>query len=110
MLAYGRASSRDVTSLQNWLDQTGCLTREESAYLDKPNDLISLASSSDSALKRLENWIEDQLIQYHKGFRAVRMFLKLVGQVANSRQEPRVRDLDQLERLHILQPIHQEYC
>ncbi|KAK3295117.1 uncharacterized protein B0H64DRAFT_394294 [Chaetomium fimeti] len=69
MLAYSRGSPRDVASLQNWLDQTGCLTREETAYLDQPSDLITLASPTDSALKRLEDWVEDRLVRHYKRFR-----------------------------------------
>ncbi|KAK4247053.1 hypothetical protein C7999DRAFT_41578 [Corynascus novoguineensis] len=69
ILTYGRAGLRDVASLHNWLDETGCLTEEETTYLKRTSDLITLASSTDSALKRLEDWIEDWLIQHCKGFR-----------------------------------------
>ena len=42
----------------------------ETSYLDKENDLVSLASSSDLAMEQLEDWIEDCLIRL-KGFRNV---------------------------------------
>lgn len=71
MLSYGRANSRDTDSLRNWLEETGCLVEAETLYLEQQNDLVSLASSSDVAMKRLEDWVEDRLIQYYKGFRAV---------------------------------------
>lgn len=71
MLAYDRASPRDVTSLRNWLAETGCLTRTETAYLKQFDDLVTLGSSADPALKRLEDWTEDQLIQHYPGLRKV---------------------------------------
>lgn len=71
LLSYGRANSRDSASLRNWLEETGCLVEDETSYLERENDLVSLASSSDVAMKRLEDWIEDRLIQYYKGFRVV---------------------------------------
>ncbi|KAI1311118.1 hypothetical protein F5Y03DRAFT_321598 [Xylaria venustula] len=69
MLSYNSASSRDVTSLLNWLEGTGCLSEEETSYLDRRSDLVSLASSSDLALEQLEDWVEDRLIQHYQGFR-----------------------------------------
>ncbi len=72
MLSCSRANARDVASLQNWLESTGSVNEDEISYLDRENELISLASSSDLAMKQLEDWIEDCLIRYYKGFRAVR--------------------------------------
>ena len=71
MLSCSRANARDIASLQNWLERTGCVSEDEISYLDRENELVTLASSSDLAMKQLEDWIEDQLIRYHKGFRAV---------------------------------------
>jgi hypothetical protein len=72
MLSYNSASQRDVTSLLNWLEGTGCISEEETSYLDRTSDLVSLASSSDLAMKQLEDWVEDRLIQHYRGFREVR--------------------------------------
>ena len=71
MMSYNTASARDVVSLQNWIDGTSCLSREETAYLDHDQELISLASISDNAVEKLENWVEDQLIRFYQGSRAV---------------------------------------
>ena len=71
MLSCPRANARDVASLQSWLERTGCVHEDETSYLDQENELVSLASSSDLAMKQLEDWIEDRLIRYYKGFRAV---------------------------------------
>ncbi|KAF3762741.1 hypothetical protein M406DRAFT_357578 [Cryphonectria parasitica EP155] len=68
-LSYSHANPRDVASLQNWLDGTGCINEDETSYLDTRSDLVSLTSSSDLAMKQLEDWVEDQLIQYYRGFR-----------------------------------------
>lgn len=72
MLSLNPAPRRDVQSLQNWLNGTGCLAREETEYLTHQNELISLASRGDSALLQLEGWIEDNLIRFYRGFRKVR--------------------------------------
>ncbi|TPX13063.1 uncharacterized protein E0L32_006489 [Thyridium curvatum] len=79
MLTYCRANSRDVASLQNWLESTGCLVRHETSYLERENDLVSLATSDDVALKRLEDFIEDRLIQYYKGFRSTKAWPQRLG-------------------------------
>ncbi|KAK4076865.1 hypothetical protein Purlil1_12547 [Purpureocillium lilacinum] len=69
MLGLGSAQPRDVESLQNWLEGTGCLDREEAAYLTHRHDLTSLAPMGDTAVLQLETWIEDRLIRLWRGFR-----------------------------------------
>ena len=70
-LSFDPAPVRDVLSLQNWVDDTSCLSRDETAYLENERELISLVPSGDNTIKKLEDWIEDQLIRYYKGFQAV---------------------------------------
>jgi hypothetical protein len=72
MLSYGRAQKRDIKSLQNWLDGTGCLAREEMAYLTHQEELASLAPVTDNAITQLEAWVEDKLVRFYSGFRSVR--------------------------------------
>jgi len=72
ILSYNHVAPRDISSLRNWLEKQGCLVENETRYLERENDMISLASSNDLAMKQLEDWIEDQLIQYWTGFRSVR--------------------------------------
>ena len=71
ILGLDPAKPRNVQSLQNWLNGTGCLVREEAAYLAHSKDLISLAPSGDSALLQLEVWVEEKLICFYSGFRKV---------------------------------------
>ena len=71
MLSFGPAQQRDIESLQNWLSGTGCLAREETAYL-KYRELICLASTGDGAIVQLETWVETLLIRFYSGFRKVR--------------------------------------
>ena len=71
MLSMNPVSRKDVQSLQNWLDGTGCLAREETEYLTHQRELVSLAPAGDSALLQLEAWIEDNLIRFYRGFRKV---------------------------------------
>jgi len=72
MLKLDFASSRDVTSLTNWLDGNGCVAREEAAYLYSSGDLASLASPSDNAIAQLENWVEDRVARCYKKFKFLR--------------------------------------
>lgn len=69
MLTYMPASSRDVLSLQNWVNGNACLARDETAYLTHCNELISVTSSGDGTPKRLEAWIEDKLVYLRRVFR-----------------------------------------
>ena len=69
MLQFEGAMSRDITSLRNWLEGNGCISRAETAYLDHDQDLFSLAPPADSASFRFEAWVEDMLSQWLPGFR-----------------------------------------
>ncbi|KAF4630754.1 hypothetical protein G7Y89_g7386 [Cudoniella acicularis] len=73
VLSFGPAQRRDVESLQNWLEGTGCLAREETAYLTQHQELISLAPVGDNAVMQLEAWVEDKLIRFYRGFRNKRL-------------------------------------
>lgn len=69
MLSLSPAQQRDVESLQNWLDGSGCLTQEESAYLAHHGELVSLAPAGDRATLQFEAWVEDKLIRFGRNFR-----------------------------------------
>jgi hypothetical protein len=72
MLNFSPAQQRDVKSLQNWLDGTGYLAREERAYLSHHRELVSLAPAGDNAIVQLEAWVEDKFIRHWRDFRKVR--------------------------------------
>ncbi|KAL2156764.1 hypothetical protein VTH82DRAFT_1510 [Thermothelomyces myriococcoides] len=72
MLTLSPARSRDVESLQNWLDSNGCIAEEECAYLTHRKDLISLAPCGDKASSKLETWVENMLVRHWRGFRKSR--------------------------------------
>lgn len=71
MFHLSNAESRNIESLQNWLNGNVYIARNERAYLKQP-DLVSLAVASDSALVQLESWIEDRLVSFYSGFCKVR--------------------------------------
>lgn len=55
--------NRDVRSLENWTDNSGCLAREETAYLSQKDDLMALSTAStDYADCILEAFVEDAII------------------------------------------------
>lgn len=72
MLSLEDAEARDMESLQNWLYGTGCIAREETGYLAHSRELASLAPFRDSAILKVEIWVEDALIRFYRGFRKVR--------------------------------------
>jgi hypothetical protein len=72
-LCFDPAQPRDVLSLRNWVNGTGCLDRKETAYLAQYRELVNLAPSGDSATIQLESWVEDKLIRFYEGFRQVGM-------------------------------------
>ncbi|TGJ85095.1 hypothetical protein E0Z10_g3658 [Xylaria hypoxylon] len=55
------AYRRDVASLRDWISDSGCLSRDESKYLEK-NDLISLVSSEQGVLESMSAAVEDLII------------------------------------------------
>lgn len=75
MQSLAPAEQRDVKSLQNWLNGTGCLARDETSYLKHQRELVSLAPVQDHAVLQIETWVEDQLIGFYRGLRRVRRML-----------------------------------
>jgi hypothetical protein len=71
MLSLKDAQPRDIESLRNWLDGSGSLARDETAYLSCDRELVSLAPSGDSAILHIEAWVEDRIMWFWKGFRKV---------------------------------------
>ncbi|CEJ93277.1 hypothetical protein VHEMI08877 [[Torrubiella] hemipterigena] len=63
ILTIPPAHTRDVNSLQNWLQGTGCISREETAYLSHHEELMSLAAEDDDAMIQLGNWVESGLMR-----------------------------------------------
>lgn len=72
MLSLDAAEARDIESLQNWTNNTGCIAREETNYLTYSRDLASLAPVKDNAISKVEIWVENALIRFYRGFRNVR--------------------------------------
>lgn len=72
MLSYESAKARDVSSLQNWVDGTGSISREETAYLTRRTELLSIAFTDDCAASWMETLVEDSLVRLREFFRLVR--------------------------------------
>jgi hypothetical protein len=74
ILSYIPARPRDIRSLQNWINGTACLARDETTYLTNYNDLTHVTSPCDDGLaERLETWIEDKLVYISSVLRKVRI-------------------------------------
>ncbi|KAI6087272.1 hypothetical protein F4821DRAFT_116876 [Hypoxylon rubiginosum] len=72
ILSLHSAGRRDIASLQNWVEGTGCLARDETAYLSCRSELVSLAPVTDSGIQQLETWVEDRLVRLLHRFRRAR--------------------------------------
>ena len=70
-MEFKLATAEARTSLQTWVNGTGCLAREETAYLEYEKDLIGLGPSGDEINTKLETWVEWNLIRIFKSFRKV---------------------------------------
>ncbi|KAL6920565.1 hypothetical protein FSHL1_004542 [Fusarium sambucinum] len=78
-LSFGRAESRDIQSLSNWVVGNESVARDETSYLSNKKDLFSLSPKIDSATTRFEDWIEDRVVQVSHLFN-----LDILGRDASS--------------------------
>lgn len=60
------ASHKDVASLQHWVDGNGCIARQETTYLARAEDLLSVASPDDGATTRLGALVEGCRVLFRK--------------------------------------------
>ena len=54
MLSFEPAKLRDVLSLQNWVNGSACLAKDEMSYLTGCKELLSIAFSDDGVATQLE--------------------------------------------------------
>ena len=72
ILALPKASKRNIKSVRNWVEGNGCIVREETAFLDKPLDLVSTSKVNDDAILRLESQVEALAVGFCQYFGLVR--------------------------------------
>jgi hypothetical protein len=72
VLGFEAASHRDVVSLQNWVSGNGCIAREETAYLTRAEELLSVVSPNDNAVTWLGALVEDSRVYFRERFGQVR--------------------------------------
>ena len=65
VMSLAPAKARDVSNLRNWVEYTGCITREETEYLTENEELVSAVSMEDKALSPFQDLIEDAMIYMH---------------------------------------------
>ncbi|EYE91801.1 uncharacterized protein EURHEDRAFT_416073 [Aspergillus ruber CBS 135680] len=66
--SYTQARKRDVERLKKWVDENGCIAKEESRYLGQGKDLFTFSSEDEDPLSRLERSVEDALIPFFKTY------------------------------------------
>ena len=72
IIGFESAKARDVQNLQNWVDGNGCVAREETAYLQRSEELLTLSYAYDSAVIWSETLVEDNIVRLRGCFGWVR--------------------------------------
>jgi hypothetical protein len=62
VLGLPKAGVRDIGSIKNWIDGTGCIARKESEYLEMDEDMLNLTGPQDGAVTRIEAMVEDCVV------------------------------------------------
>ena len=86
MLNYRPAPKRAVANLNNWVQGTVPLAREETAYLQRETDLLCVNVPTDNALVQLEEMIESVFVRFHKAYRKVSVPEHLTRAIHSIRQ------------------------
>ena len=58
-LRLPNADLRDIKSIQNWVDGTGCLARPDTEYLELQHDLMNLTGTLGGAVTQIEIVVEN---------------------------------------------------
>ncbi|KAF3765712.1 hypothetical protein M406DRAFT_257392, partial [Cryphonectria parasitica EP155] len=58
-LSLPPAADRDIDNLKTWTEATGCISRRETEYLEKQQDLANLIGSSDTAISYCHSLVEN---------------------------------------------------
>jgi hypothetical protein len=66
VLAFDSPVSQHVTSLRNWLKGNGCIAREETEFLDRGIDLLTVSSPDDGIVSWLERFVFRSLVFFGK--------------------------------------------
>jgi len=77
MLSSEPAKPRDVRSLQNWVNGNGCLSWDETEYLNHCRDLRSLVPLEDGAAAGFEAWLEDKVFRLLRKFNNVSIYVSI---------------------------------
>ncbi|KAG7008743.1 hypothetical protein G7Y79_00004g013270 [Physcia stellaris] len=67
-LDSGTASRKDITNLQNWVENTSNIARDETAYLSHSEDLMTLHCPPDDTMARLTPLIERAICSLYRLF------------------------------------------
>jgi hypothetical protein len=79
LLSREPVTPRTVSNLQNWISGNGCMAREETAYLARPDELVSVAPTDDTVMTWLDTLVED-------GWARLRPYLPHVRHLHGDRQ------------------------
>lgn len=78
-LKYENAGLRNVINLRHWIENSGNISRVETAFLDHENDIIAIGPpSSDEVPSLLQGPLEDMII----------LVSRLLNRVCNATSQP----------------------
>lgn len=75
VFVFDSPGKSDITNLQNWVDNTSSLARDETAYLLQPDNLMTIYSPQDYALSRLSPLLERLMRAVYRLFKKVSSLL-----------------------------------
>lgn len=84
MLSMPEPRSRDVNNLKNWTAGTGCISRQETDYLEDSKDLANIVGFTDSGISYSESMVEECVFQVDQ----------VLARVSNSRLKPEYRNTE----------------
>ncbi len=72
IVAFDNPRKQDILNMQNWVENTSSLARDETAYLFEPKDLMTILSPQDAALAHLTPLLEGFMLALYKLLKKVR--------------------------------------
>jgi len=82
MLSFEVPHSRDVDSLKIWDSMNASISREETEFLNRREDLLSLSAANDSLISWLERFLADRIMALRKASHHFRELLLFCEQLA----------------------------
>jgi hypothetical protein len=79
VLQLPNAAARDIKSIKNWINGTGCIARAESEFLEQHDDMVNLAGTFDNAVHFVEMVAEKIAFRVSAHVRKVHLLFEILN-------------------------------